>query len=449
MYKCFETASIISILDVPQFVVDASRFSKTHTTPKPTTTTATTLSKTATDDSAPPPDETGGNNSGSAGANPDPASGPTTATPAPGSSNNTPIIVGSVVGGVAGLLLLLLLLFCLNRKAKGKLGLGFTRNKENKKEDNSSNVYHTTNLTAAAAKGRNSSGSETTAVVVPIPSQQQPQQYYYRQEQHHNHPQLQTQPQLQPQQLNVHQHQHQQPQYRGPVGEQQPISISHTVNEGASYISQPPSYPHSTSYTPVPVPVPATSSTSDASSRFVGGIVPIPYHSNETQQREHSQPQPYFQQQPQSQAQFVAQAPQQGIPPQVQPVNHIHVYCAPPTHQTDHGSSHSTSQFSSPTPGTHMRGGSGGTGSTVPDALGLFVQHPGPTETKNSGQDRSRDHETRTDQGQEQDNIPAYYGHIRDVSALSSSSRHDVEPPSPETDAEWLASRGPGYRQSM
>ncbi|KAI0546671.1 hypothetical protein F4679DRAFT_575341 [Xylaria curta] len=467
MYKCFERASIVSILDVPQFVLDASLFSKTHTTPTPTI----TPSKSATNsksDSASSPDKTGGSSPGSGGA--DPASGSSTGTPATGSgadgsggsngsngtngstspngSNNTPIIIGSVIGGLAGLLLLiLLLLFCLRRKTKGKLGLGFTRNKKNKKEDNSSKAYHTTNVAAAAAKGRNSSGSEgTTAVPVPM---QQREYHYYNQEQQHYYPQAQAQPQFQPQTLHLQQHQAQQPlpppQYQGPAGGQ-PVSMSYTVNEGPTHVSQP-SYSHDPSHAAMQTAMPTGStSSSGAPSRFVvGGILPIPYNSNEKQQNQ--QQQPYYQPPPQGQPQFQqfqqppSQQQQQGIPSQLQPVNHIHVYYAPPAHPAEQGASNPSSQFASPAPDAQMRGG------VVPDALGLFMQpHPEQSHARGSSQDRGQTQQSG--RGQEQDSIPAYYGHSRDVSAVSSASRRNRSP-SPDADAEWLAARGPGYRQSM
>ncbi|TRX88252.1 hypothetical protein FHL15_010877 [Xylaria flabelliformis] len=467
MYKCFEKASIISVLDVPQFVLDASLFSKTHTTPTPTI----TPSKTATNSksgSASSPDKTGGSNPGSEGANP--TSGSSTGTPATGSgadgsdgsngsngsngststagSNNTPIIIGSVIGGLAGLLLLiLLLLFCLRRKTKGKLGLGFTRNKKNKKEDNSSKAYHTTNVAAAAAKGRNSSGSEATTAM-PVPMQQQREYHYHNQEQQHYHPQAQVQPQFQPQAVHLQQHQNQQPlpppQYQGPSGGQ-PVSMSHTVNEGPTHVSQP-SYPHDPSHAAMQTAMSTGSSSSGAPSRFVvGGILPIPYNSNEKQQ---NQQQPYYQQPPQGQPQFqqfqqpsLQQQQQQGIPSQLQPVNHIHVYYAPPAQPAEQGTSNPSSQFASPAPDAQMRGG------VVPDALGLFMQ-PQHEQGHARGSSQDRSQTQQSSRGQEQDSIPAYYGHSRDVSAVSSASRRNRSP-SPDVDAEWLAARGPGYRQSM
>ncbi|KAI0491018.1 hypothetical protein F4859DRAFT_31360 [Xylaria cf. heliscus] len=460
MYKCFERASIVSILDVPQFVVDASLFSKTHTTPTPTI----TPSKTATNsgsDSASPTDKTGGSNPGSGGA--DPASGSSTGTPASGSngsdgsngsngsssSNNTPVIVGSVIGGVAGLLfLLLLLLCCLRRKTKGKLGLGFTRNKKSKKEDNSSKAYHTTNITAAAAKGRNSSASEGTTTM-PVPVQQY---HYHHQEQQHYHPRAQLQPQFQPQNLHLQQNQ-QPPQYQGATGGQ-PISMSYTVNESSTHVSQP-SYSREVSHTTVPAAMATGSSSSGTPSHVVlGGILPIPYNSNEKQQQnqqqqqQQQQPQPYFQQPPQGQPQFQQFQPpmpqqqqqQQGMPSQLQPVNHIHVYYAPPAQQ---GASTTSSQYASPAPDTHMRGG------VMPDALGLFTQpHPEQTQAGVAGRDRGQTQQGGRAEEEDEDSIPAYYGHSRDVSAVSTASRRNLSP-SPDIDAEWLAARGPGYRQSM
>ncbi|KAI2633983.1 hypothetical protein GGS21DRAFT_519441 [Xylaria nigripes] len=185
MYQCFETASIVSMLDVPQFVLDASRFSKTHTTPKPTT----TESETGPGASVTSPNSghhtQAGGNPGSGDGNP--ASDTSGNTTTSGSKTNTPVIVGGAVGGVLALLLLLLLLWYLRRKAKAKLGLGFTRNKETKKENNARQANQTTILDAAVAKGRQSSGSETT-MVAPIPLKVNPQHRYHNGEEHnHNH----------------------------------------------------------------------------------------------------------------------------------------------------------------------------------------------------------------------------------------------------------------------
>lgn len=444
MYKCFERASIVSILDVPQFVVDASLFSKTHTTPKPTTTSSkpSEPSEVASSDSASPPDNTeagkpGGSKSDSALAGPTSSSAPTSST---SSSNNTPVIVGSVIGGIAGLLLLLLLLLCfLRRKVKGKLGLGFTRNKKNKKEDNSSKAYHTTNLSAAAVKGRTSSSSETTTAV-PMALQQQPQHHYHSQEQYHYHPQAQTGPQFQPQQLNLQQHQHQPPpppQYRGPVGGQ-PVSMSYTVNEGATHAPQS-SYSHSTSYENVP----STSSALGEPSRvFVGGVLPMTHSSSEKQPEQYQQPQQ--QSQPQPQLYYQQPQQQQGVQSQPQPVNHIHVYYAPPGQPTQQGSSVAStfSQFSSPAPEPQRSHG------VVPDALGLFTQQHEQNQARDAHKDSGSSWQTQSSREQEQDDIPAYYGHSRNVSAMASTSRRDRSP-SRDINGEWLGARGPGYRQSL
>ncbi|KAI0536608.1 hypothetical protein GGR58DRAFT_384741 [Xylaria digitata] len=315
MYKCFETKSALTMLDVPRFVLDASRFSSTHTTPSSTI----TGSSTTTDSSVSPSDSPGGSDSGSGGSNSgsragDSGSSSTTNT----STDNTPIIVGSVVGGIAGLLLLLLLLFCLRRGAKGKIGLSYTRNKHNhnNQKDNSTNAYHNTNPATATAKGRSSSGSEgMTVVPIPFQQQQQPQNHYYNQEQHQYHPQAQVQPQFQQQQQQAP------PQYQIPQGGQQPVSMSYAVNGGAAHASHP-SYSSSS------------------------GVPP----------------------------QFVQQQQQQGAPPQLQPVNHIHVYYAQPAQSAEQGVSYPPSQFSNSTPDPHDAGSGAG---TSPDALGLYTQGPG------------------------------------------------------------------------
>ncbi|KAI0108567.1 hypothetical protein GGR51DRAFT_119734 [Nemania sp. FL0031] len=468
MYKCFETASIVSILDVPQFVVDASLFSKTHTTPTPTPVSSKTASSgsAASSSGGTGGSNTGGSNGGGSGADgaADPNSSSTPGSSSQGSDNtssNTPVIVGSVIGGIAGLLfLLLLLLFCLRRKTKGKLGLGFTRKKKNKKQDNSSKAYHNTKFTAAAAKGRNSSGSDPITVV-PVPIQQQQQQ-----PQHHYHPQTQVQPQFQLQQqpqLNVQQHQYQQPpvpppQYQAPAGGQQPVSMSYTVNEGTTPAPQP-SYSNNTSYT-------TTSSTSmpsssgDQSRFLVGGILPIIHNSNEKQRdqqpqvqtqnqpqgqsQSQQQPQPYYQQQQQPQSQFQQYPQQQGMQPQLQPVNHIHVYYAPPAQPSEQGASTTAtpSQFSAPTPETQTRSG------VMPDALGLFTEHQAPSQAGGASQERGQNQQTERgrEPAQGRDDIPAYYSHSRDASGVS--SRHGRSP-SPDADGDWMAARGPGYRQSF
>ncbi|KAI0874566.1 hypothetical protein GGS24DRAFT_333320 [Hypoxylon argillaceum] len=461
MYQCFETASIVSMLDVPQFVIDASIFSKTHTTPTPTVTS----SKTANTDSGSPSGGSSGGNAGGSNAGgssgsgtADPASGSTTGTPSGSSntSNSTPVIVGSVIGGIAGLLfLLLLLLFCLRRKTKGKLGLGFTRKKKSKKEDNSSKAYHNTKVMGAAAKGRNSSGSDPITVI-PVPmqqqqqQQQQPQHYYHNQEQHHYHPvsqvQPQFQPQQQPQQLNLQQHQYQQPpppaQNQDASRGQQPVSMSYTVNEGTTHVSQP-SHSRSTSYTNMQATM--MPSSSDESSRFlVGGILPIVHSSNDKQQHQQPQPQPqpyYQQQQQQPQPQF-QQYPQQlqQQQPQQQPVNHIHVYYAPPP----------SSQVPAPAPESQERG------TVVPNALGLFTHLGERTQAGSASQERSQPQQTERGRERsrgrsperEQGDIPAYYSHSRDPSDISSSSRRNRSP-SRDSEGEWMASRGPGYRQSF
>ncbi|KAI0977238.1 hypothetical protein F4678DRAFT_7128 [Xylaria arbuscula] len=358
MYECFETASIVTMIDVPQFVVDASIFSKTHTTSEPTT----TGSGTGTDNPVSTPGSTGGSssgsggngsgssggdsgsNGGSAGSNGSSGSNGNQGDSGAGSGtsttpNNTPIIVGSVVGGVAGLLLLLLILLFLHSKAKGKLGLSYTRNKHIKQKDNSTKAYHTTNLAAGATKDRSSTGSGPMTVV-PIPSQQQPQHHYYNQEQHHYHPQAQIQPQ---------QYQQQQPPPQYQAGGQQPVSMSYTVNEGATHVSQP-SYSYNSSHTAVP----ANMSSSGAPPQFVlGGVVPVSHQSADKQQ--YQQPQPQFQQQYQQ----PQQQQQQAVQSQLQPVNHIHVYYAtPPTQNAEQ----------------HVPQGRGSP-DAAPDALGLYTQY--------------------------------------------------------------------------
>ncbi|KAI1360044.1 hypothetical protein F5Y08DRAFT_59978 [Xylaria arbuscula] len=360
MYKCFETASILTMLDVPQFVVDASLFSKTHTTPTPTATDAGT----ATDDSSSPGNTEGSDpgtgagwgssgsdgsngNSGSDGASGDSSGGSGSGSGSDTGSNNTPIIVGSVVGGVAGLLLLLLLLLCLTRKAKGKLGLSYTRNKNNKQKAHSTNAYHTTHLAVPASKGRGSTGSSAMSTVA-IPSQQSQHHYY--------HPQA---TQVQPQQ---YQQQAPPPQYQ--TGGQQPVTMAYTVNQGATHTSHP-SYSSTTSNTYATIPSNAASGA--APNYVVAGVIP---HSNSKQQYQQPQAQAQYQQQPQQQ--------QQGGMSQMQPVNHIHVYYAAPAQNTAaQGASYpAATTTAQQTPATNTYSTSTrDSGGSVPDALGLYTQY--------------------------------------------------------------------------
>ncbi|KAH8166227.1 hypothetical protein CIB48_g1988 [Xylaria polymorpha] len=436
MYKCFEKASIISILDVPQFVVDASLFSKTHTTPTTPTITPTGTATKSNSGSASTPNNTGGSNPGSGV---DPAPGSSGGTPSTGSgsdgsngvntsnsSNNTPVIVGSVIGGLAGLLLLLLLLlFCLRRKTKGKLGLGFTRNKKSKKEDNSSKAYHTTNV--AAARRRDATH---------LPAKQRPQCQYRC----NNSDNIITT--TGNNSTTIHKH-----RFNLSFSPKTCIYSSFRINSLRHRYPRS-SYSVDASRTTMPTAIPTSSSSSGAPSHTIaGGILPIPYNSNEKQQQnqpqqqQQQQPQPYFQQPPQGQPQFQQPPPQQqqqGMP-QLQPVNHFHLYYAPPAQPAEQqGGSNTTSQFSSPAPDGQVRGG------VVPDALGLFTPPPNEqNQARAPSRDRSQDQQSSRDQ--EEDSIPTYYGgHTRDVSTASRRNRS----PSPDVDAEWLA-RGPGYRQSM
>ncbi|KAI0199313.1 hypothetical protein F4808DRAFT_461871 [Astrocystis sublimbata] len=365
MYKCFEKASIVSVLDVPQFVLDASLFSKTHTTPTPKVTPTETASNSNSDATSAP--ESTGSNPVSGGSNP--ASGSNGSDGSNGSNgsdtsnettNNTPAIVGGAVGGIAGLLFLLLLLWCCLRRnknsAKGKLGLGFTRNKTNQKQDKSSKAYHTTNV--APVKGRNSSVSEGTA---PATAQSQ-RSYHYHNNSQHSAPA---------------------PQSQGP-----PTGLSYTVNNGPTYATQ-------TSYPQEPMRSADPASSGTPSRGFFGAIFGL-RKSKDKQQKQEKREEPYYQQPPPPQAQhYYQQMPQQqqqqqqdGAASQPQPINnHIHIHYAPPTQAGEQ-------------------------------------------------QRHSRDEDEVT--------IPAYYGQVRDVSA---DKRHD-RAPSPEVD-EWLAARGPGYRQSF
>ncbi|KAI0397312.1 hypothetical protein F5Y17DRAFT_416079 [Xylariaceae sp. FL0594] len=349
MYRCFDKPSIFTVLDVPQFVIDASIFSQTHTTPKPTTTSASGTATNAPGSGSGSGPGThpagGGSNSGTAlpgsGSSPGDGSGSGSTTnnsSSPGSSN-IPVIVGAALGGLVGLLLLLLLLWCcLRRKAKGKLGLGFTRNKKNKKVDNSSNMLHSMKIKAAAAGGRGHSSGSDSSSVMPVAQQQTQHHYYHNQEEHHYHSKGQADP-LPGQQpvsvsqiVNEHSRQpsvstsvhmtapsnsgdgphhvlggviplgHQQdergqsPQSRSSVplnkGFSRPVSGYTTLNEGSTHTRR------------------VSSSRGGHPQYVVGGIVPMGNHPNE--------------QQPQN---------QQYLQPQMQPVNHFHIYYGPAPQQ--------------------------------------------------------------------------------------------------------------------
>ncbi|KAI1505717.1 hypothetical protein F5X99DRAFT_404753 [Biscogniauxia marginata] len=110
MYKCFETASVLTILDVPQFVIDASLASKSR---------AMTQTSDTTDDANPSTPTTDGGSPTAPAPNPGSAQG----DPSGGNSNsnttNIGAIVGGAVGGVAALALIIgCIMFALCRRRK-------------------------------------------------------------------------------------------------------------------------------------------------------------------------------------------------------------------------------------------------------------------------------------------------------------------------------------------
>ncbi|KAI0599208.1 hypothetical protein F4775DRAFT_131210 [Biscogniauxia sp. FL1348] len=122
MYKCFETASVITILDVPQFVIDASLASKSR---------AMTQTSTTSSDSS------------SSSTSTDPAAAATTTTAIEGNPSNSSTttnigaIVGGVIGGVAALALIIgciAFLLCRRRRRKSKSKTKSTVSKEKTRE---------------------------------------------------------------------------------------------------------------------------------------------------------------------------------------------------------------------------------------------------------------------------------------------------------------------------
>lgn len=158
MFKCFPTATLISMLDEPQFIIDASRSAEASSSSAaaasrssaeaasrsgngPSTVVATT---TAADGSTSTVTSVlGGEASASAGAGAGGGSGGGDG----GSSTNTGAIAGGVVGGTAFLALLALLLWYLMRK-NNKFTLSICGgNRKTKKEKNvHSKTYNKNNV---------------------------------------------------------------------------------------------------------------------------------------------------------------------------------------------------------------------------------------------------------------------------------------------------------------
>ncbi|KAI1266554.1 hypothetical protein F5Y18DRAFT_360780 [Xylariaceae sp. FL1019] len=411
MYKCFETASALSILDVPQFVLDASLFSKTHTTSTPTITSDASESNGSKPTSAGSNSRSGtdaagsasatGSESGSESGSSDNNSSSSTNSSGP----NTPVIVGAAVGGTVSLLLLLLLLWYLKRKMKNKFGLSFNRNKKTKTEDNSTTHHHTTNV--AAAKGRNSSISEATTA---RPGTGQPQENHYHHQEHFHYPGQSPQPRIMyyadaPIPATSTAAAHYQGSNRG-----QPVSTSTTVNDHSSHARAP-----LFSYTSNSTTAPASSDT--PSNTIVGGIASR--SSDREQPREQSRQ-------------------QEGVPAQLQPINHIHIYHSAPMHQPE-GRSPPRSETQSSNRETQINSGIG-----VHNHV-HYLSEGGSSVTvinKSREQDRAGERSQTPTQGYD----PRDHGHTRDISTVTDASGNTNDWSAIPA---YLENAGPGYRQSM
>ncbi|KAI1327756.1 hypothetical protein F5Y16DRAFT_184973 [Xylariaceae sp. FL0255] len=427
MYKCFATASVLSILDVPQFVIDASIFSKTHTTPTPTITssdsTATSGQSVGQSGGTSGPGSTssgtGTGSSGSSSGTPGSSSSKTTST-------STPVIVGSAVGSILGLLLLLLILWCcLKRKAKGKLGLGFSSKKKNKTQ-NKSESTETYNINQLpAGKERTSSVSDATitrgGVAVPVQ-----EHHYHHQEYHNYNPQAAAQErQLEsrhevagnPQPSVVsssfnHNHTSQSPS-------RYPGSILHSIKNDNSTIQH--SRQPSISERSATNGAPSVSGSTFQPHFLAGGMA--------------SRSVPQNQQQPQY----------QNVPPQLQPVNHIHVYYAPPMHH-EAASSRSPPSDSNLVVHNHIH-----------QTPGEQVQNQSSNSIydyydRNQSRSRTRDasQQSRGRRRYAEGERMGSGEHSRDVSAVSSVARGGRSPSPEVMDPDWKgATGGPGFRQSM
>ncbi|KAI0143707.1 hypothetical protein GGR57DRAFT_342391 [Xylariaceae sp. FL1272] len=413
MYKCFETASALSILDVPQFVLDASLFSKTHTTSTPTTTSDAS--------------ETNGNNPTSAGEGNDPSgtgaagsesgsdSGSESGSPDSNSSTstnnsgpNTPVIVGAAVGGTISLLLLLLLLWYLKRKMKNKFGLSFNRKKKTKTEDNSTTHHHTTNV--AAAKGRNSSVSEATTA---RPGTGQPQEnHYHHQEHYHYQGHAQQQPIANYQEGGRAQTTSAPTAHYQESGRGQPGSVATTVNDNSSN-SRGPLFSYTSNNTTAP------GSSEPPSNIIVGGIASRPGDREKPNGQSRQQ---------------------EGVPAQLQPINHIHIYHNAPMHQPENRS----------TPRSEAQSGNRGMQDNSDVVVYNHVHYPSERDSPaiNHARDQCRAEDPSQERERSQDPAQPYdprdHGHTRDISTVTSASGNDWS-----AIPAYLENAGPGYRQSM
>ncbi|RYO73740.1 hypothetical protein DL766_000584 [Monosporascus sp. MC13-8B] len=125
MYRCFEQSTIISLLDIPQFVIDASRSSESERLKSLTASKGSSKSSvpaTTTSDSPPAsPSDKDDDAETTTGDVLDGDDGEDINNTTNEITNNTPAIVGGAVGGVVGLITTCLLLYCLcRRKRKDK-----------------------------------------------------------------------------------------------------------------------------------------------------------------------------------------------------------------------------------------------------------------------------------------------------------------------------------------
>ncbi|RYP65099.1 hypothetical protein DL769_006421 [Monosporascus sp. CRB-8-3] len=124
MYRCFEQSTIISLLDIPQFIIDASRSSESERLKSLTASKSSSKSSvpaTTTSDGPPASPSDNGDDTETTGGVLDGDDGEDINNTTNQTTNNTPAIVGGVVGGVVGLITTCLLLYYLcYRKRKGK-----------------------------------------------------------------------------------------------------------------------------------------------------------------------------------------------------------------------------------------------------------------------------------------------------------------------------------------
>ena len=145
MYRCFESTQIISLLDLPQFVIDASisssiAASKSSESERLKSLTAsrasTAVPASTTADGSDDKPTSGGDEPAGAGENQgddgNESGGDTTNnTTDNGDHKNTPAIIGGAVGGILTLIILCLVLCCLMRRRKRKNQINMTKKSTN------------------------------------------------------------------------------------------------------------------------------------------------------------------------------------------------------------------------------------------------------------------------------------------------------------------------------